>query len=212
MATSRFLALAALLISFFLLSGCWLDSSTGRPDGSVTLVADPTLIDPAVSIGIVRLLNEDTTTLAYLHDAVGVTATVAAGIVAHRQGPDTWDGTADDAPFESLHDLWAIDEVEAFTIELLGEAALYEDLVPVRSVEDVYFSAGELENTLLLINEAEEHELTQDVGLDARPLNSILVGRPFEDLIEVSNAPQVGPAALRELRDYATALIKEEAA
>jgi len=190
------------------LAGCWLDSSTTRHDGTITITAPLATVDPAVGQGIVRLLNDVDTTVPTLHDA-GLDGRVAAALVAERQGPDALDGTKDDLPFDRLEDVYLVDGVDQPAVELLGDVALAADLVPVRAIEDVLFSAKELEDCLDLVNLGAEDEL-EDV-LDQRSLNSILFARPFDAMTDVAEAPHVGPAALLNLRDAAARFAEEEA-
>ncbi|GEM_PF-3540298 len=193
-----------------LLAGCWLDASTTRHDGTIHATAELATVDPAVGTGIVRLLNDWSTDVPYLHDTVGLDGRVAAALVADRQGPDALDGTADDLPFEVLQDVFDVDGVTDLAVRMLGDAAMDEDLVPVRSIEGVRFSAKELTDTLDLVNHGHEADLAD--LLDRRALDSILAARPFEGMTDVAAEPYVGPAALRDLRDGAAEAAEEEAA
>ena len=184
------------------LSGCWLDTSTTRPDGSGATTAASLSIDHAIAIGVVRLANDPATTVSYLETVVGLDPHVATGIVSQRQGHDALDGTSDDTRFFAVGDLLDVPYVDDRSIDLMIDAAIDEDLVPVRAIEDVWFSATQLEEALAYVNSAYGQDLEE--LLPSRALDSILAGRPFESMMDVAAAPHVGPAALADLRDVAS--------
>jgi hypothetical protein len=207
--TPSFASLALLLPA--LLTGCWLDTSTTRHDGTITTSTTLETVAPAVGQGIVRLLNEPDTDIAFLHGQVGLEGLIASSLIAERNGEDGLSDTDDDLPFDSLSDVYAIPEVDDLSIRLLGHAAQDADLVPVRAIEGVLFSARELRDTLALANDADEDELL-DLGLDRRALGSILWARPFETLTDAADEPHIGPSALRDLRSGTTRSVREESA
>jgi hypothetical protein len=195
-------------LALLVLSGCLLDSSTTRMN-SGTVVAEHVGLDQAVGIGVVRFLNDPATTVFHLQDVVGLDETVATGLVSHRQGHDAVDDTDDDALFRDFADVLRVESLDEVAVQRLADAAYDEDLVPVRAIETVWFSARELSDTLSMVNEFGAEELDEFVA--SRAVRSIVRGRPFVTLMDLAEEPYLGPAALLDLREAATALVKEEA-
>lgn len=196
------IALATLIA--LLASGCTDTNLSSNHDGphQVHVVAGFE-IDHATGEGILILVNDALTDVPFLDDDCGVDLPAAERIVAHRQGPDGLDGSMDDDLFDDLFELDAVGYVGPSTLQALGEMAHELDLVPVLFVEGVSFTASELDDTLLLVNLAELDALDIDAGLDVRAAEALVNGRPYVDLLEVSERPWVGPATLEMLREYA---------
>jgi len=204
---SRLLLKAALFFSLFvLLSGC------GDPGATVSFHPDDGFLDEPdsgvvighnVGQGVLLLVNDPLTDVAFLDVECLVDIRAAERIVAHRQGPDVLDGTADDDSFDNLAELDNVGLVGEQTLVLLGEAAERLGLVPVLELEGVAFSEEEVANTLALINFAPLEVLDVDVALDVRAAQSLVYGRPFDDLVVVAERPYVGPSALLSLKWFA---------
>jgi hypothetical protein len=208
---TRLLLKATVLFSLFaLLSGC------DDPSVSVNLVPDRVYIDEPdngavvshdVGRGVLALVNDPLTDVAFLDSDCLVDVRAAERIVAHRQGADALDGTADDDPFDNLVELDDIALVGEQTLLLLAEAAQRLGLVPVLEIEGVPFTADEVANTLALINHASLEVLDVDASLDVRAAQSLVYGRPFEDMVNVAARPFVGPSALTSLKWFAAGWI-----
>jgi len=205
---SRLLLKATLSFSLLLLlSGC------GDQGGTVSLHPDDGFLDEPdsavvighdVGRGVLALVNDPLTDVAFLNVDCLVDVRAAERIVAHRQGPDALDGSADDDSFDNLAELDNVGLVGVQTLVLLGEAAERLGLGPVLEIEGVAFTAEEVANTLALINYAPLEVLDVDASLDVRAARSLVYGRPFEDLVIVAGRPFVGPSALTSLKWFAS--------
>jgi len=208
---TRLLLKATVLFSLFtMLSGC------DDPSGSVNLAAADVYIDEPdndssmghdVGRGVLALVNDTLTDVAFLDGECLVDVRAAERIVAHRQGPDALDGTADDDPFDNLAELDEVALVGEQTLLLLAEAAERLGLIPVLEVEGVPFTADQVANTLALINHAPLEVLDVDAALDVRAAQSLVYGRPFESLVDVAERPFVGPSALTSLKWFSAGWI-----
>ena len=169
---------------------------------AATLDVDQTLDHPT-ALGVIALVNDPAVDAWFLDEGVGIDARAADRIVAHRQGPDGLDGTADDERYTTIMALDAVAYVGDATLSLLGDAAWELGYVPVLVLEGVAFSEGGLEATLLLANGATFDELDTGAGLDKRAAEALLGGRPYSDMSEVAARPYVGPATLRLMLRFA---------
>lgn len=167
------------------------------------LDVDQTLDHPT-ALGVLALVNDPAIDCEFLDEGLGLDSRVAERIVAHRQGADGYDGTADDDVFETIIELDAIAYLGEATLVTLGEAAWDLGYVPVLVVEGVGFSADESAATLLLVNHGTHDELDEGAKLDSRAADAIIGGRPYAGVHELSDRPYVGPAALDALRGYST--------
>jgi hypothetical protein len=165
-------------------------------------VADGTL----EAFGIVALLNDASTTLAVLDDEVPLNRTTAENLLAHRQGPDGLDGTADDDLFDSVAEVDAVSWVGPAALDALEAYVLAHGWVPdsdelLDTFDGVPFTAGEAVATLALANTADSATLDDDLALDSRAMGSILDARPIATMSDLAGLYFVGPAALSALRD-----------
>ena len=161
------------------------------------------VLDHPTALGVLALVNDPVNDVDFLDEGLGLDSRAATRIVAHRQGPDGLDGTADDDSFGTIIELDDVGYVGEATLELLGDAAWDFGYVPVLVVEGVAFSEEGRDGTLLLANEAELDELDVAVGLDKRAAEAIVAGRPYAGLMELAERPWVGPATLASMLRYA---------
>jgi len=204
---TRLLLKATLSFSLFVfLAGCSepsgvviFESGDGYVHDSDSLV----LLGHDVGRGVLAMVNDPLTDVAFLSSECLISVGAARRIVAHRQGADAVDGTADDDPFDSLAELDNVGLVGEQTLLLLAEAAERLGLIPVLELEGVSFTEDEIENTLVLINHASLEVLDKDASLDVRAAQSLIYGRPFDSLVDVAGRPFVGPSALTSLKWFA---------
>lgn len=198
-------SLLLLLFTLTLLPGCWLDGSSTLHDGTLTDTVDLPAGSPAEQMGVLRLVNHHEADDGYLHDVVGLDIYAASAIADRRAGPDGHDLTDDDELFVATDELEDELGLTLRAMDMLLDAAYAEDLVPVRSIEGVLFSNKELADTLEFVNVADEDEL-ESMGLDRRARQAIVPLRPFDSMLDVADAPNVGPTALQDLRDHIVVL------
>lgn len=167
-----------------------------------TLDVDQVLDHPTAQ-GVLALVNDAAITDLFLDEGLGLDARAATRIIAHRQGPDGYDGTADDNRFDTIIELDEVGYVGEATLRTLGEAAWDLGYVPVIVLEGVPFSADARDATLLLVNSGTMHDLDIGADLDSRAAESIISGRPYAGLMEMAERPYVGPATLEQLLRYA---------
>ncbi len=158
--------------------------------------------DHATVIGMLRLVNDPASDIAFLMDGAGLANAPADAIVRHRQGDDRLDGTWDDDPFDDGFELTRLPDVDLEAQHALATAAHALDLVPDLVLEGVYFTRTELEAAVLLANSAPLTEL--DGALDSRAAESLVVGRPYDSIFDVAERPWMGPASLESLRVFAS--------
>ena len=171
-------------------------------DGAFSISVSPR--DTALVLDLVNYLRVD---VERLDLEAGLDARAAAGIVAHRNGPDAIAGTADDDPFDTLTELDAVRWVgDSALTKLLSFARTYP--VPASlAVEGVAFQGWQTESVVWGVNQATFAEL--DDGLDARAARALVDGAPFASLDQIAAAPYVGAAALASLRAKAPAWWQE---
>jgi hypothetical protein len=195
-------AAAGLLVTLTA-TGCTFEGHmTSAETGTPYVEVHGFAIDHATAEGILVLVNDPLTDVAFLDHDCQVDQRAAERIVAHRQGPDGLDGNLDDDLFDDLFELDDVGHVGPETLDRLGEMAHELDLVPAVQVEGIAFTAGERQDTLLLVNMASVDELDADAGLDVRAAEALVHGRPYTDLFEVADRPWVGPSALEDLRAF----------
>lgn len=79
---------------------------------------------------VITFVNNPETTLAVLDDAVGLDRRAAAGIIAHRAGPDGiygGEGGADDDKFDDIAELDAISRIGASALKRIRDYAVAHD-------------------------------------------------------------------------------------
>ncbi len=209
---NRFVAIvrvALVLSALILVTGCEGFVGTDPMDRHITAELDADqLLDHPTALGVLALVNDAAIAdLTFLDEGLSLDVRAAERIVAHRQGPDGLDGTADDDLFNTVLELEEIPYVGDAALLALAEAAWEFDYVPAAMIEGVVFSHGEAEAVLMLINSATLEELDDSADLDVRAAEAIITGRPYAHVAEVSGRPHVGPAALRALVDYCHTLL-----
>ncbi len=203
------LALVA-LATFSLFTGCVFETHMDRGSDSLLSTIDGIpAIDHATGEGILILVNDPQTDVAFLDLDCDLDIRAAERIVAHRRGLDGLEGSWDDDLFDDLFELDDVAYVGPAAMQSLGEVAHALDLVPAIEIEGVLFTAAEREDTLLLVNHASIDALDIDAGLDSRAADSLIYGRPYLGLVEVGDRPWVGPSALESLRGFAPLWLDE---
>lgn len=200
---------AFVLSALIVVTGCESFVGTDPMDKRITteIVADQ-LLDHPTALGVLGLVNDAAIAdLTFLDEGVGLDVRAAERIVAHRQGPDGLEGTADDDLFNTVMELEEIPYVGEAALLALAEVAWELDYVPAAMIEGVVFTHGEAEAVLHLINSATLDELDVAADLDVRAAEAIVTGRPYAHVTEVSGRPHVGPATLRALVDYSNTLL-----
>ena len=189
------------LLVLIALSGC--GGFVGDDPMERTASAEYTLeqlLDHPTSLGALALVNDPSVAdVEFLDVALGFDSRAANRVIAHRQGPDGFDGTADDDLFGSLIELDTIPYVSDAALVALGEAAWELDYVPAFVIEGVSFTANEAAAVLLLSNDGSMDDLDHGASLDVRAAEAIIAGRPYHHVTELAARPHVGPAALRSL-------------
>ncbi len=164
--------------------------------------------------GVLRFVNDCPTTLAVLDDDARLDVRAATRIVNQRNGVDGLCGTDDDAPFLSMQDLddvsWVGDVALSRMLShatLLGYVSTDGEGV-AGEYDGVEFSLAEAEGVLRVVNGASLEILDDDIGLDSRAANAIMLARPFAadttgaNMQQLSAASYVGKSALHKLKSY----------
>ncbi len=161
------------------------------------------------AVGVLALLNAESTTLTVLDDDVPLDKRAAKNLIAFRYGPDGILGTGDDSAFRTIAEVDAVKWVGPTALTRLAAYAENNDWVPqdgdlLGVYEGVAFTVAQAEATLALANTAAHEVLDDDVSLDRRAADGIVAARPLATLIQLSEAYYVGQSAMLKLRDYAT--------
>lgn len=159
-------------------------------------------------VGILRLLNDESTTFEVLDDDVGLDRRAALGLVHHRNGPDGVYGTRDDAKFYDLDDVDSVKWVGDTALVKLMKYADQDGWVPMGDDElgvydTVPFTVFEADEVLELVNFATEKALDDAVRLDRRAVDSIMAARPIDSVRALSELPYVGRSALVFMKRHA---------
>jgi len=155
-----------------------------------------------------EFLNHKTTTAALLDDYAGLTATQAANIISHRNGPDGVYGTADDNPFDSIAELDAVSGIDAAAIETLkAYAATWQP--PQEDPYEKVFKFLNHESTTVDV-------LKTKVGLTSTQATNIIAHRNgpdgilgtsddnlFDSIEEIDSVPYIGLATIDKIKAYA---------
>lgn len=186
-------------------SACYVVTGPTGPEGGTltNLVLGYDGIDHATGEGILLLVNDPTTDVAFFDVDCGLDVRAAERLIAHRRGADDIDLTWDDNLFDDIYEVDAISYLGPASLELLGDMAHALDLVPVVAVEGVSFTEGERTDVLLLANGATVDELDLGAGLDRRAAEAIVGGSSYTRIVQIGDRPYVGPAALEGLRAFA---------
>lgn len=180
-------------------------SALGKGDSGFTPLVDGT----AEAVGVLRLLNEPSTTFEMLDHDARLDRRAAENLIAHRAGADgVFDGgQGDDDLFDSIAEVDGVYYVGAATLQRLFEFALWNDFVPgggqfLGEWDGVRFSVDEAERTLVFVNSAAPDALYAVLG-DPRPVDSIVAARPLASMLQVSELYYVGTVMMQRLKDAA---------
>ena len=182
-------------------------------------VAAPELVDGVASripegspeaLGVLGFLNDGDTTLELLDGPVGLDRRAATALIEHRDGPDGVWGSSDDDPYDTIAEVDAQYFVGDSALDRLLSYASANGWVPgpddvIGSWEGVSFTTQQVTLVLDLVNTASQETLDDDVGLDRRAAEGIVEQRPFSDIGTLAAVPYVGPSALVDLQDFASA-------
>jgi DNA uptake protein ComE-like DNA-binding protein len=179
-----------------------------RPAAPVLAPFSPLHEGGESAVGLLDFVNDHGHDLELLDRALGLDARAAAGIVAHRQGPDGQLGSADDGWFTSLAELDAVTWVGPTALDKLAGYAAAQGYMNSRqrvvgSFDGVSFTFDQAERTLALANSASVGQLDRLYQLDRRAVDSIVSARPLRSMEQLSELYWVGPATLARLRAHA---------
>lgn len=191
-----------LLLSFAGLVACGPDASD--PGGlSQALVADGT----PEAVGLLRFLNDESTTFGILDDEVPLDRRAAQNLIDHRDGPDGVCNTSDDDPFDTIEEVDGVAYIGQTALERLVHYACLDGWVPAGSdllgiYDGVSFTVDEAGAVILFVNSATETELDDDLDLDRRAVQSIFEARPIRSVKQLSELYYVGKTALIKLKEH----------
>lgn len=155
------------------------------------------------AVGLLAFLNDEETGFETLDIAARLDKRSALGLIHHRNGPDGQFGTWDDNRFDSIDEVDAVKWVGAKTILRLlayagdlGYVPQQDDLLGV--YDRVAFTVSQADDVINFANEVSFEGL--DAILNVRAARSIVAGRPFASLSELSAARYVGRRALSDLK------------
>lgn len=197
------LAALPLMYSFALASGCSSEPATGSDTANHK---EAHLVDGTPqSVGMIRFLNDDGTTLDVLDHDAALHATAAKNLIAHRDGPDGVAGTGDDDRFDDVAEVLSVNQVGPARAGQIAQYAALEGYVPkgddlLGTYDDVAFTVNEAEAVVAFVNGASFEELDDDVGLDRRAAESIADAAPVTTVLALSELYFVGGSALGKLK------------
>lgn len=199
--------MAAVLVLGALGGACRAEETTISDAESVVTEQSPIVEGTPQAYGVLGLLNDAATTFEILDDVVRLDRRAAENLIAHRDGADGVYGTSDDDAFDDIAEVDAVPYVGPAALDRLlafaeaeGYVASGGDLLGV--FDNVAFTVDEADATLALVNSAPYAELDDEIGLDARAVDSIMAARTIESLLELSSLYYVGQSAMLKLRDY----------
>jgi DNA uptake protein ComE-like DNA-binding protein len=181
------------------------------PSESAPGAIEATLLEGSPeALGVLDMLNDASTTLTVLDVDAGLDRRAAAGLIAHRDGADGVPGTADDNPFDSVHEVDAVPYVGDSALAHLLDYARAHGWVDAGedyygTVETVSFTTTEATAVVELANTADQATLDDDVGLDSRAATNLVAGRPYTTLEQVAAVRYVGASALAAMKDWVDA-------
>jgi hypothetical protein len=161
------------------------------------------------ALGMLDLVNHESTTEATLDDDVGLDRRAARSIIAHRNGPDRVFGTADDDLFDSITELDDQYYVGRSALADLSDWAFDHNWVATNpndvlgTWDGVTFTLGEATATVELANTAGPNYLDHDLGLDSRAVKSIKEARTIQTVEQMAGLYYVGKSALTKLKNAA---------
>jgi len=180
-------------------SGCAEDAEDAFGTGSLALVdGQPD------AIGLLRFLNDASTTFEVLDQDVRLDRRAAENLVAFRDGLDGEPGRR----FVSVDDVLGVRWVGPASVNRMLTYARAHGWIPegddlLGVYKGVTFSVTEAELTLMVANVSPHAVLRDDVGLQTRTVNQIVAARPILSVEALSNVTWVGTVSLERLRSYA---------
>ena len=196
----------ALLASLITLAGC---GASSEGTDTVAGVAQTSVLDGSPeAVGVLSVLNADSTTVTVLDDDVPLNKRAAEQLVAWRDGADGQRYTYDDRAFQTMQQVDDVPWVGPAAIEALVAYAEQTGAVPqggelLGTWDSTAFTVDEAEATLLLVNEADYVVLDDDAALSSRAVDNIMAARPLATIAQLAAVPQVGPSAMGKLRNFA---------
>jgi len=195
------------VIALLLLAGC----TNGAPksyDSVVGTASLPIAEGSPEAIGLLDFLNDASTTQDVLDNEIGLDARAASNLISHRDGLDRLHGSDDDNPFDNLAEVDAVPWVGPTTMERLLDYADDQGFVPedhdyLGTWDGVDFTVFQAESTLFFANTADLDFLDNELGLDARAVDSIAAARLLKTIDELANLYYVGHDTLLLLKEGA---------
>jgi DNA uptake protein ComE-like DNA-binding protein len=163
------------------------------------LDAEPGVAELSVeALGVLELLNADSTTFDLLDNEVGLDRRAARNLIDHREL---------DGRFDSIAEVDAVSYVGPVALSRLADYARDHGWVPAPSdrlgtFDGVDFTVGQGLLVLELVNTATEQGLADDVDLDPRAVRSIAAARPLTSMSELAGLYYVGTAMLERLKRF----------
>lgn len=153
-------------------------------------------------VGLLRMLNDESTTLEWLDEALDARA--ARNLIHHRDGADGTFGTYDDNLYDDVAEVDAVPRIGPATLEQLVELALWNDFVPggdrlLGEYDGVPFTVNESEAVLAYANAAEPDAM-REAEIPSRAVTSIVDARPIATIAVLADLYWVGPATLEHLK------------
>jgi hypothetical protein len=160
------------------------------------------------SIGLIDFLNDQSTDFDLLDLDVGLDRRAAGNLISHRNGGDDMFGTSDDDLFSSVREVDSVRWVGPRSIEKMVEFAVALGFVPtgtdyLGTWDNVDFTVNEAYATIVLVNNATEVALDEDLGLNSRAVASIIEAGELQSVQELAELYYVGESALEILKSAA---------
>lgn len=153
------------------------------------------------AIGLLRFLNDASTTVEVLDDQVPLDRRAAENLIAAR-------------PFSTVAQVDAVKYVGEAAMARLVAYARANGFVPadddvMGTYEGVTFTVAQATAVLRLVNEESPSVLDVEVGLDSRAVTGILNARPVATMTDLAAAHYVGTRALELLKAHVSVFIPE---
>lgn len=157
----------------------------------------------APQIGLLRFVNDPSTTLEVLDDDAKLRRNAAENLIEHRDGSGILSN-----PFDSVEEIDDVPRVGAATMQDLLDYAFDNGFVPegddvLGTYDGVTFSVREARAVVSLVNLSSAVTLDDDIALDGRAVDAILEARPLQTVLTLSELSFVGKSALEKLKERA---------
>ncbi|MCA9619734.1 MAG: proprotein convertase P-domain-containing protein [Myxococcales bacterium] len=194
-------------LSLALAAGCQSGASP-EPESSDAATTEALIEGSPEAVGVLRFLNDASTTETVLDDEVPLPSHAAHNLVVHRNGPDGQHGTSDDDLYDDLNEVLAVPQIGPSRLAAIADFGAHQGFTPtgddlLGTYDGVAFTVNEAVATLQLVNGASETELDVDIALDKRAVDSILAARPIATVLQLSELYYVGGSALAKLKAWA---------